>query len=50
MLDLFTGLRHKDINLDEEEKKKVRERVKALEDALQRRGVMKEFSRSYVPK
>lgn len=47
LLDMATGLRLKEINLDEEEKKILRDRVGELEKALVRRGTHREFQRTY---
>lgn len=50
MLDVLTGLRDKTLNLDDEQKRRLYERKRQLEEALVRRGAMKEFNRVYTPK
>lgn len=50
LLDVFTGLRDKELNLDEEQAKRVNERVRQLEQSLQKRGAMNEYRKTYAPK
>jgi hypothetical protein len=50
MLDVMTGLRDKEMNLDEEQDKRLAERQKQLEQSLIRWGQRKEFKRVYTPK
>ena len=49
-LDVLTGLRVKEINLDEQGERKLRYRIKQLEESLVRRGAMAEYKRAYDPK
>jgi hypothetical protein len=50
ILDIFTGLRHKNLNLDEEKGRRTTERIRDLNESLVRRGVRREFTRVYEPK
>jgi hypothetical protein len=50
MLDTLTGLRLKNLNLDEEQQKRLQERRRQLERSLVLRGERKEFRRVYEPK
>ena len=49
MLDMLTGLRMKDMNLAEEQVRKLRERKGQLERSLVRRGVGYEFQKQVIP-
>lgn len=50
MLDVLTGIRRKDIDLTEQMDRKMKNRVRQLEESLARRGVMSTFSKRYTPK
>lgn len=50
MLDVATGLRNKEINLDEQQRRRLNERIRQLEDSLVRSGKRLRFSRTFVPK
>jgi hypothetical protein len=50
ILDFLTGLRAKDLNLTDQQERIIRERTRAAQDALQRRGVGAEFRKYYEPK
>jgi len=50
ILDFATGLRDKDINLDESQQRLLKRRIRQLEQSLVRRGEMREFTRPYTPK
>ena len=50
LLDVLTGVRRKDLDMTEEQERKLRRRIRQLEDSLVRRGVRREFSRTFVPK
>jgi len=50
LLDFMTGIRDKDINLDESKKRLLKRRIRQLEQSLVRRGEMREFTRPYTPK
>ena len=50
MLDLFTGIRQKDMDLDEQSLKKLKDRMRQLEESLTRRGSMEVFSKPYKRK
>ena len=49
-LDAITGLRAKRINLDEQQERRLRERVQQLEESLRRRGVLSGFTRTFERK
>jgi len=49
-MDIWTGLRTKQINMDEERRLKLQDRIRQLQDSLVRRGVQAEFTRSFTPK
>lgn len=46
-LDVLTGLKAKDINLDEQQQKKLRERQAYLEDLLYKANVLQRFQKTY---
>lgn len=50
MLDMLTGIRSKDIDLDEQQKKLLARRIKELEASLERRGVRVRYTKTYDPK
>jgi hypothetical protein len=50
MLDFMTGLRVKEINMDEQQRRVLDRRIRQLEQSLVRRGVMREFTRPFEPK
>ncbi len=50
MLDLGTGLRSKTIDFDEQNRRKLNNRIRQLEDSLARRGRRAPFRRIYKPK
>jgi hypothetical protein len=49
-LDFLTGIREKDMDLTEQMERRMRERIRMLEDSLARRGVMGRFSKTFQPK
>jgi len=50
MLDFLTGIRAKQLNMDDQEMRKLQTRIRQLKDSLVRRGEMREFTRAYTPK
>lgn len=50
ILDLMTGMRDKKLNLTEEERKMVQERIRMLQDRAVKRGVYRRFSNVYEGK
>lgn len=50
MLDVATGLRAKDINLDDQRRAKLLRRVAQLEESLARRGRRAKFTKRFEPK
>jgi hypothetical protein len=50
LLDVMTGLRNKELNLDAEQEKRLKERIRQLRQSLVRRGALKEGSYTYKPK
>jgi hypothetical protein len=50
MLDTLTGLRLEEINLDEEQRRRLNERINQLERSRVRRGRGRTFSREFTPK
>jgi len=49
-LDFTTGLRVKDLNLDDQQKRRVQFRIKQLEQSLSRRGQLVEYKKRFRPK
>lgn len=49
-LDLLTGIREREADLDEQTRRKLYERIRMLEESLQRRGVLSKYQKSYQPK
>jgi hypothetical protein len=50
LIDFFTGLRYKKLNLDEEKEKMLREREKLTQEAAIKSGEAREFRRVYTPR
>ena len=50
LLDVLTGIRVKDLDLDQQAELKLRRRIRQLEQSLVRRGARAEFSRSFTPR
>ena len=50
LLDFMTGIRLKDIDLDEQGKRKLERRIRQLQDSLVRRGALRQYSRPYEPR
>jgi hypothetical protein len=50
LLDVLTGLRVKDLNMDEQQRRKLQRRIRELQDSLVRRGVLREFKKPFEPK
>lgn len=48
-LDVFTGLRRKEVDMDEQMRRRMNDRIRQLEQSLARRGARERFSRSFVP-
>jgi len=49
-LDFLTGIRDKEVNLDEQNMRKVQRRIKEIEESLVRRGARAQFTRRFTPK
>lgn len=49
-LDLLTGLRYREFNMDEQQTRRYEERIRQLEQSLVERGAMKKFERTFTPK
>ena len=47
---MLTGLRVKDLNMDEQEMRRLRTRIRELQDSLVRRGEMREYVSAYTPR
>ena len=50
LLDFGAGLRVREINFDEEQERRARERTRQLNESLTRRGVLATFSKTFKPK
>ncbi|GAF90411.1 unnamed protein product, partial [marine sediment metagenome] len=50
LLDVLTGLRVKDIDMDEQAELKTKTRIRQLKESLVRRGEMREGQYTYTPK
>jgi len=50
MLDFLTNIRMKELNLDEQMRRRFQERIRLLEQSLIRRGEMREYRKVYTPK
>jgi hypothetical protein len=50
MLDVITGLRYKEMDMDVEKQRRLDERKRQLEQTLVRWGQRKQFERTYKPK
>jgi hypothetical protein len=49
-LDILTGIRAKSLNMDEQMQRKLRNRIRQLEESLRRRGVLASFEKTFAPK
>jgi hypothetical protein len=49
-LDVLTGIRRKDVDMNEQMRRKLNERIRDLEDVNVRRGGGKRFEKFFVPK
>jgi hypothetical protein len=47
MLDVMTGIRRKDVDMDEQMRRKAFNRIRQLEDSLARRGRLQEFRKRF---
>jgi hypothetical protein len=50
LLDFGAGLRLREINFDEEQERRVRERTRQLQESLTRRGALATFTKTFKPK
>lgn len=50
VFDMLTGIRRKDINMDEQMRRRLNERIRQLQDSLVRRGEMLEFTKPFAPR